>query len=763
MVGLSMPVADAETVQTPAETADPPDPESAFLGVSLAPFKEVVSAADIAFDPAKRGAVVVMKILPGTAAEGTDLQVNDIVTMFNGRDLPPDHPVKEITAAIKKNNPGDTITLSGFRNTSKITLNGKKVDPGLLQKSLQSALGTKGSWTDAEVRRHVVVKAFSVSIALGRRSDYLTFMELPDLDDVVYRAAAEPTLLATLMAEKWADQHATIEGVTKRHRAEAGRRLPGLCELESRFHREPTKVLDIAERMSTDLAHTTAHDTITLLMRYRTGNGPATTAKPDLPPLPESAEQARSQLWNLLERRIKMRQSLLGTGSAADLKQTAEIARYLHHRYISTAGAKNLPAGVDTLSEALLELEQKWDIDALYQMQRYIMSYFTEKRLRRLAKLLGANETRSYHSSAGTIVIGSSGADYHHSAADLTIDFGGNDIYSTLRESQRKGIIIDCGGDDVYRSTIPFQFGAGFLDVSYLLDIEGNDSYSAPDGSLGSGYFGIGVLEDREGNDRYECDSRSIGIGMFGIGCLLDHAGNDTYMGGYLVEGVGLAGGIGMLWDNAGDDRYIAHGLINSSYKEKKLYDGLSQGFGKGIREEARGGIGIVFDARGDDTYRSGNFSQGTGYFFSAGILIDHAGDDAYHCSRYGLGSSAHDATGIMMDRNGDDTYYSDLHAVCGAGWDRSVALFVDYRGHDRYESRRGFSFGAVDHNGIAYHYDLGGDDTYTNGFYVKQKNDYHGGRSFGAFVNLGGRDTYPKTFENNAMDAHGDFWFIDR
>ncbi|MFO7986268.1 MAG: hypothetical protein R6U38_10395 [Desulfatiglandaceae bacterium] len=120
---------------------------------------------------------------------------------------------------------------------------------------------------------------------------------------------------------------------------------------------------------------------------------------------------------------------------------------------------------------------------------------------------------------------------------------------------------------------------------------------------------------------------------------------------------------------------------------ETAMYDGFSQGVGVGLRNLGRGGIGILVDHNGNDTYRSGNFSQGTGYYFGAGLLFDFSGDDKYYCSRYGLGASAHSASGIFMDFSGDDAYHAMVQAACGSAWDLSSAFFCDTAGNDRYTS----------------------------------------------------------------------------
>ncbi|MDZ7698584.1 MAG: hypothetical protein U5R49_17220 [Deltaproteobacteria bacterium] len=77
--------------------------------------------------------------------------------------------------------------------------------------------------------------------------------------------------------------------------------------------------------------------------------------------------------------------------------------------------------------------------------------------------------------------------------------------------------------------------------------------------------------------------------------------------------------------------------------------------------------------------------------------------------------------------------------------------------------SAQEFSFGAVDHNGLAFHYDLSGNDRYSGGFYRRQSNAYRGGHSAGVFVNLKGDDSYPKPFSNNLSATYNELLFIDQ
>ena len=316
----------------------------------------------------------------------------------------------------------------------------------------------------------------------------------------------------------------------------------------------------------------------------------------------------------------------------------------------------------------------------------------------------------------GWILVGGPGANiYATERAAAIIDLGGDDVYDSGRGSSQPTVqlVIDLAGNDHYRSDTMIGPSATVGGVSVAVDFEGDDTYIGQRFAQGSAVCGVGVLDDRSGDDRYAAESFAHGSAFFGIGILRDHNGSDRYTAGRFAQGFGSSRGFGLLFDNSGDDEYVADNVAPSSYGTAGVYEGWAQGVGCGVRGFSSGGIGILLDRSGRDEYRSGNFGQGTGYFFGFGALIDGAGDDRYVASRYGQGAAAHQAVGVLVDLSGDDYYSGRIAASQGGAWDTAIGILEDRDGDDRYEAE-GFAQAAAALTGFAVLFDWKGRDSYT-------------------------------------------------
>jgi hypothetical protein len=321
-----------------------------------------------------------------------------------------------------------------------------------------------------------------------------------------------------------------------------------------------------------------------------------------------------------------------------------------------------------------------------------------------------------YPTPWGEIVIGGPGNNRYDAAPLAVIDVGGDDTYTgraAIGPEKPVSLTIDYGGNDMYTATNDAAIAAGVCGIGIVIDHAGNDIYSVQRWGIGAGYFGRGLLIDYEGNDRYIGKRFVQGVGLFGKGILFDVSGNDTYIGLRFAQGVGFPGGEGTLYDLSGNDLYFATLGSGSEYGTPGIYSGMSQGFGTGFRLMASGGIGSLIDMGGNDRYESGNFSQGGGYYLGFGILYDHCGDDSYQAMRYCQGFAAHTAAGALIDKNGNDTYAGTVTANQGLAWDHSVAGFHDCNGNDTYTSK-GLALGAACINSYAEFFDGQGTDTYT-------------------------------------------------
>lgn len=363
--------------------------------------------------------------------------------------------------------------------------------------------------------------------------------------------------------------------------------------------------------------------------------------------------------------------------------------------------------------------------------------------LRRALAAIAPDETRTFDTPWGPIVIAGTGRHWHRKPAAVLIDLGGDDFY-TQPASGEIHIVIDLGGDDAYEASFDHAHGAAMLGVSLLADAAGNDRYLAQRWGLGAAACGVAVLIDQAGDDVYRGGDYTMGAAFQGVGLLIDQAGHDRYEAPRYSQGLGMPGGFGALID-AGDgaDRYFCKGRDQTGYGDAGIFDGWGQGVGVGFRGLASGGLGLLRDGGGDDVYEAGNFSQGGGYYFGWGALVDGGGDDLYIGSRYAQGFAAHQAVGTFLDVSGNDRYTTRQGVAQGCSWDETVVWFVDRAGDDTYEGGGFFSQGAAAHNGFCVFADLAGRDRYLYGPGQAQaaSNDYHGGTSFALFLDVGGAE----------------------
>jgi hypothetical protein len=364
---------------------------------------------------------------------------------------------------------------------------------------------------------------------------------------------------------------------------------------------------------------------------------------------------------------------------------------------------------------------------------------------------------------AGRVLIGGTKGNTYTEDAALILDFGGNDKYFNHAGGSTRlnpfSVVIDLSGDDVYSATDDFAQGAGLLGGGFLVDLEGNDRYTAKNYSQGTGILGVGILADLAGRDQYTAISVSQGAGSFGVGVLAEGGGNDTYFGNYFVQGAGYTKGFGAIVEAAGNDNYFAGGMIEDFRAPGKSYVSMSQGFGFGIRPweslvGASGGIGVIAEAEGNDTYVADYFAQGASYWFSLGILDDRKGNDRYISGRYSQGAGIHMSAGVLIDGEGEDNYLADFGVAQGCGHDYGIGFLLDNGGNDRYISGV-IAQGAGNDGGIGVLSDNGGDDEYYLKSLGQGRGNFEAVRdvgSFGFLFDTGGTDVYSQGGKNNSL-----------
>lgn len=377
----------------------------------------------------------------------------------------------------------------------------------------------------------------------------------------------------------------------------------------------------------------------------------------------------------------------------------------------------------------LLALSLKVDRKKLFEALFPLISFLTKDHLSLLRediiKRFGNQEGPILYeavSPVGKVIIGGFGTNIYREDAALILDLGGDDLYLNnaggTRPAMPIALVIDWEGNDRYIARDNFSQGTAALGGGFLLDLSGNDTMIALDGSQGAGFWGIGILYHGGGQGIYRSRGFSQGVGQMGIGMMITQGGDDIYLCSHDGQALGLFGGAGILIDSAGKDFYQLGGLIPDHRDPQKSTVSMGQGFGKGLRPEDNlngvpGGIGVLIDEGGDDTYLADYFAQGASYYYGVGILDDRAGNDRYIAGRYAQGAGIHSSVGVLLDRKGNDSYYASYGVSQGVGHDFSIGFLEDDQGNDSYGGGT-LVQGAATNGSLGILIDLQGIDQYT-------------------------------------------------
>lgn len=262
--------------------------------------------------------------------------------------------------------------------------------------------------------------------------------------------------------------------------------------------------------------------------------------------------------------------------------------------------------------------------------------------------------------------------------------------------------------------------------------------------------FGLVILRGSTTNDVVKADRFPL--------LVLDKGGDDVY---YAGGGADLDHPVGLLIDLAGDDKYLASPNLTDVVEKKEKRDAkLTPKFGAGVF-----GYGLLVDLAGNDVYRAFRMTQARGDF-GLGFLWDRDGDDTYECWVQCQGSAEFGA-GFLLDEGGKDRYSAMTHAQGFGGARGSGVVFdlgkdadtyvavskpvdfpsgVDPKFNVNFMQGAGLGFRADlrDGNGLAGGYgglfDLGGDNSFTAGFFAQGVGYWYG---VGMLVTGEGNDTF--------------------
>ena len=280
-------------------------------------------------------------------------------------------------------------------------------------------------------------------------------------------------------------------------------------------------------------------------------------------------------------------------------------------------------------------------------------------------------------------------------------DLGGKDAYRVHFSGQGSaflgvGLLLEAAGDDRYELWSDGQGFGGAGGVGVLADRAGDDAYTAVrdpavtgrpsyhsegkvavsnaqgcgmgrrgDGADGHSWAGgLGALVDVEGDDAYSAGNWCMGTGYwFGTGVLWDGAGNDAYRGCVWSQATGAHFCIGALVDEGGNDVHAVEETGTSSLA-------FAHDFTIALLADLGGG---------NDTYEVKQNGLGYSINRSFAMLIDVGGDDVYRTQEGNRpGMAIFDER--FRDRSGGSTYFADAS---------SLGLFLDVGGTDSYTPAR--------------------------------------------------------------------------
>lgn len=301
------------------------------------------------------------------------------------------------------------------------------------------------------------------------------------------------------------------------------------------------------------------------------------------------------------------------------------------------------------------------------------------------------NQSMVLEDPSGHIRVGGSDNTTHVGTCSLLIDLGGDDLITVRHPEEAAALVLNVAGNDRYQG----QMAKSFAGISMLIDVRGNDFYTANNWSQSYACAGLTALVDMRGDDVYAGGSHvQAAARAGGLAVLADVRGNDTYHAYSHAQACANGNSLALLVDGTGNDVYTAEGyaqgygssgglgllvdvLGNDIYDARFYAQGAGQGWANGLKKL---GTGVLLDGAGDDTYTADRFSQGYGKIVGVGVMADLLGNDRYAARASSQASSELFGVACLLDLFGNNTYQRSLHSGGYEGtW--GTALLVDGMG----------------------------------------------------------------------------------
>lgn len=241
----------------------------------------------------------------------------------------------------------------------------------------------------------------------------------------------------------------------------------------------------------------------------------------------------------------------------------------------------------------------------------------------------------------------------------LHYDGGGDDVYEATSFSQGfalggAALLLSQGGDDRFTALTHAQGSAGPEGAAVLMDTAGNDRYVLGNEAL--------VLPSAQLADRNVSMGQGAGRGervrpgdplsaTGGVGMLLDLEGDDRYTAQVFAQGVGYYEGVGLLIDGGGQDRFEAawYAMAAAAHQAVGIlvHRGRAPSVYRASHSTAIGAahdfsVAVFVEEGGDNTYDLGNLGFGAAHDNSVAIFFDGGGNGRYtvhhsRCQAFGI------------------------------------------------------------------------------------------------------------------------------
>ena len=302
---------------------------------------------------------------------------------------------------------------------------------------------------------------------------------------------------------------------------------------------------------------------------------------------------------------------------------------------------------------------------------------------------IGGNNT--IHNNAG----GTNGT----KACALHIDLLGNNHYIGDNFVQGSGflgvgILASFSGNNIYQAN-SYSQGCGFIGTGILMNLKGNNRFELNFGGQSCALFGSSLLWNKEGGNTYLAHEgmAQSASSTLGVAFLIDSQGNDSYTAGVAGKGGSRFGGIGQ--GGSTGVRYYPW-INNPSFYGglSFLYNGggnntfMTPWLGQGSAYFLSAGIAVIDGP--NNRFNADYDAQGQGLHLSAGLLLQHGGYNHHKGGWGSIGAAGDLSVGMCINTGGNNIYEATEQSLGAARKPKALAVFIDTQGKNSYLFQKG-------------------------------------------------------------------------